>query len=289
MSANIVYVSLGYRCSSAGILKRLGLKTESYPFDWMVSRLPIIAHCVKTGFHYLIDPQNYITKHTHTTHFHEGTTPVPLRICREIVHVNQYYETAVPEIRQYVSASIPQPLSVANGDTYASLCVINHRNILETETQTYYHRCVARWQALSTEALNATEALKATEALNATEALTATTPQTIVGLYIHPAITEQEYAEQKDALIREFEEFRQTTVPHWTTVLFFMMVRTENPYPITKYREDCLETLVDTPETNILTVYTNRDFVDAGEIFYQNAYIETDRMCQYIGSRFKQI
>jgi len=181
--------------------------------------------------------------------------------------VNHYYETAVPEIRQYVCASIPQPLSVANGDTYANLCLVNHRNIHETETSAYYHRCVARWQALKT-----TEALKPET-------------KTIVGLYIHPTITEQEYAEQKDALIREFEEFRQTTVPHWTTVLFFMMVRTEHPYPITKYREDCLETLVDTRETTILTVYTNRDFVDAGEIFYQNAYIETDRMCRYIGSR----
>jgi hypothetical protein len=255
---NTIYVSLGYRCSSAGILKYLGLKSESYPFDWMVSRLPVISHCVKTGFHYLVDPQNYTTQQTHTTHYHEGTHPAPMTICRETVHVNHYYETAVPDIRNYVCASIPHPLSVASGDTYAGLCVINHRNIRDTETQAYYHRCVERWHRLRQ------------------------IQTTVVGLYIHPTITEQEYAEQKDALIREFEEFRQTTVPHWTTVLFFLMVRTEHPYPITQYKPDFFQTLIDSPETIITTVYTNRDFIDAGEIFMQNAYIETDRMCSYI-------
>jgi len=29
-------------------------------------------------------------------------------------------------------------------------------------------------------------------------------------------------------------------------------------------------------------VYTNRDFIDAGEIFMQNAYIETDKICELI-------
>ena len=28
--------SLGYRCSSAGLLKYIAFKTESYPFDWYV-------------------------------------------------------------------------------------------------------------------------------------------------------------------------------------------------------------------------------------------------------------
>ena len=51
--------SLGYRCSSAGILKSLGLKTESYPFDWLVSRLPIIEHCLQTGFKHFLEVDNY--------------------------------------------------------------------------------------------------------------------------------------------------------------------------------------------------------------------------------------
>jgi len=29
-------------------------------------------------------------------------------------------------------------------------------------------------------------------------------------------------------------------------------------------------------------VYTNRDFIDAGEIFMQNAYIETDKICELV-------
>ena len=36
------FVSFGYRCSCAGILKDLGLKHESYPFDWLISNLSVI-------------------------------------------------------------------------------------------------------------------------------------------------------------------------------------------------------------------------------------------------------
>ena len=68
---------LGYRCSSAGILKQLQLKTESYPFDWLVSRLPVIQHCLETNFQYFIEDisNNYAQYKTITQHYEfDGTT-----------------------------------------------------------------------------------------------------------------------------------------------------------------------------------------------------------------------
>ena len=43
-------ISFGYRCSSATFIQKLNLKTESYPFDWIVSKLDVIKDCIETNF-----------------------------------------------------------------------------------------------------------------------------------------------------------------------------------------------------------------------------------------------
>lgn len=265
------YISLGYRCSTAGILKRLGKKHESYPFDWLISRLPVVKHCIETKFRYFIDPQYYTEKRTHTTHYHEGTTPTPLKICDETIYENHYYQTVCEEYTK----RIPAPLAVENGDTYAHLCAMNHRDIRQPETQEYYKRCIARFYDKYTANPQPQE-------------------QNTVGLYIHPAITEEEYAVQKDELHHEFREFYTDVLflQKWSAV-FFIMVRTNHPYPITNYKPNVIECVYDQrqqepqplkqePTMRIYVVYTNRDFIDAGEIFMQNAYIETDKMCELL-------
>jgi hypothetical protein len=252
------FVSLGYRCSTAGILKRLNLKNESYPFDWMVSRLPIVADCIDTDFAFFTNPKFYTEHHTHTTHYHKGTTPTPLKICDETIYRNEYYQTHPTLIDQI---RIPNPLSVENGDTYANACVINHRNIYTKDTQEYYKRCVDRFQQLL---------------------ISNPDKKRITGLYIHSTMTEPEYTEQKELLIQEFNTFQSNSLPpHWHAV-FFIMVRTDHPYPITNYKHRVIETLTETEKTKIYVVYTNRDFIDAGEIFMQNDYIETEMMCNLI-------
>ena len=269
-----IYISLGYRCSTASILKRLGLKHESFPFDWMVSRLPIIKDCIETRFAYFIDPTCYVKKQTHTTHYHKGTTPVPMKICDETIYENVHYTNKYQtQTQTQPTLLIPEPLSRENGDTYAHLLAMNHRNINEPETQAYYERCIERfvhyWEP------------------------TAPTPTPVIGIYIHPTITEKEYQDQSKDLQHEFREFYEKTMPkHWSAV-FFIIVRTEHPYPITDHIPECLQNLYTQNEetTNTQTptptnsryiriylLYTNRDFVDAGEIFMHNPYIETDKI-----------
>jgi hypothetical protein len=270
----VTYISLGYRCSTASILKRLGVKHESFPFDWMVSRLPIIKDCVETRFAYFIDPKWYVKKQTHTTHYHEGTTPVPMKICDETIYENIHYANKYQTQNQYQTQNpktikIPEPLSTQNGDTYAHLLAMNHRNINEPETQAYYERCIERF-------------LYHWESPN----------QRVVGIYIHPTITEPEYQDQSIHLQNEFREFYEKTMPkHWSAV-FFIIVRTTHPYPITDHIPECLQPIYKDDTTNpdsryirIYVVYTNRDFVDAGEIFMHNPYIETDAILGELGER----
>jgi hypothetical protein len=275
----------------------MGIKTESYPFDWMVSRLPVIQDCIETDFAFFTNPHLYSTHETHTTHYHKGTNPTPMQICRETIYRNDYYQEH-PVIQDQIR--IPQPLSTEKGDTYAHTCIMNHRNIHDPDTQSYYQRCIQRFQCRLAS------------------------PEPVVAVYIHPTLTEAEYADQRELLHDQFRHFQTHVLPeHWQCI-FFCMVRTDHPYPITDYKPHVIERCFPekaeefkdlrskllrptdsanslksygfasgfprnpqfseetTSRIQIFTVYTNRDFIDAGEIFMQNAYIETDNMCKLL-------
>ena len=55
----MVYCSLGNSCMSAFTLKKLKLKEESYPFDWINSRSEIIKHCLTDNFKDFLDRSLY--------------------------------------------------------------------------------------------------------------------------------------------------------------------------------------------------------------------------------------
>ena len=59
-------ISFGHRCSSASFIRLLNLKSESYPFDWLVSKLDVIKDCIETKFVHFLDINNYITQNTET-------------------------------------------------------------------------------------------------------------------------------------------------------------------------------------------------------------------------------
>lgn len=56
----IKYVcSLGPRCHSASILKRLELKKASFPFDWIFSNLDMVIHCIENDFKIFLNPKYF--------------------------------------------------------------------------------------------------------------------------------------------------------------------------------------------------------------------------------------
>jgi hypothetical protein len=51
--------SLGPQCHSTNILRRLNLKKESYPFDWIFSNLKNVEHAIKDDFKIFLDATYY--------------------------------------------------------------------------------------------------------------------------------------------------------------------------------------------------------------------------------------
>lgn len=70
------YISLGENCSSAWYLKQLGLKKESYPFDWVFSSPEIIVDCISNRFDRYLDEKFIFSKSGNTSaghsYYHES-------------------------------------------------------------------------------------------------------------------------------------------------------------------------------------------------------------------------
>jgi hypothetical protein len=115
-------ISFGHRCSSSALIKALDLKTESYPFDWMVSKLRVIQDCIETNFTEFFNLENYKWKQMETCNIIDGQK---IFCCNENVHVNTFYET-----NQEVAL------------TYECQLAFNHKNIINNLE--YYERCVRR-------------------------------------------------------------------------------------------------------------------------------------------------
>jgi hypothetical protein len=123
--------SVGFRCSSAGILKNMGLKTESYPFDWLISRLDVIIDCMETDFHHFLNTSNYKFKHTKTYGHMETITDN--YICDEHLYVNMHY----------------QPLYKFNEqNSYQYHLALNHYNITNSDDHLYFVRCINRFNLM---------------------------------------------------------------------------------------------------------------------------------------------
>jgi hypothetical protein len=261
---NVQLFTLGYRCSSAGILKLLGYKKESYPFDWMISRLPIIKDCIETNFEHFLNKENYKEETTQTIHYGETNNVL---ICNEHIVYNTYYQEKFTKEQ----VNIPSYLNVPN-DTYAHYLALNHRNILKDEDREYFQRCIKRFQILIHD-----------------------NPHPKMYIYIHPVITIDEYEKNKESLIKQFLDFQNFMASLNKDIsmrgLFIIMVRTLFEQPITNHIENITENIYDINDNkkdnkdfcSIYLVYTHKNFMDAGEIFMQqNNEFETSTLIHLV-------
>lgn len=244
-------VSLGYRCSSAGIIKSLGLKTESYPFDWLVSRLPIIEDCIKTEFKEFLNPDNYGNKEGVTNHYFSIDPSSHQWICNESICFNEYYEKFPA---QYY---LPQPLTPER-DAYGYKLMMNHRNIKIPQDHAYYSRCIERWNQSAS--------------------------QKRLVFYIHPAVFYEEFMHIKSELIEELRRAHKSINPSGDGI-YIVPVKTPFEYPTNHCAKYVMEEQPDNhapPTCRICILWTNRDFIDAGEIFMGNCHVETYVIKDYL-------
>lgn len=261
--------SLGYRCSSAGLIKSLGLKRESYPFDWMVSRLPIIEDCIETDFKYLLDPNHYTCIESTTGNYTSLDPSSRQWICNESVCFNQYYESFYLSQNQWY---LPRPITPTS-DAYGYKCMMNHHNIKRnTNDRDYFGRCVDRWKNMISSS-----------------------SQTL-SLYIHPAVFYEEFISIRDDLLKEFRRFHMSFCDKCNSVntnttkprrdgIYIIPVKTPYDNPTDHCAKYVLEEQPDSetsPGCRICILWANRHFVDAGEIFMGNCHVETYVVKDYL-------
>lgn len=129
---DVKIISFGYRCSGATLLQNLELKHESYPFDWLVSKLNVIEHCIETNFIEFLNVDNYITLNTKTYNTIDNQTYF---ILDEISQINTFYDK-----------------NTDHHLTYDYNLAISHHNMSNNDDYEYYKRCIKRlYELLETD------------------------------------------------------------------------------------------------------------------------------------------
>ena len=255
-NGGIKYVSFGYRCSSASLLRRLGLREESHPFDWMVSRLPVIQHCIETDFSHFLGT-TYEETPTSTVSYNPDSGDKEIFVCNETVWHNTYYQSlmAIEHTSKHW---------VVGRDTYAYAMTFNHHNMQEPDVHQYFTRCIDRLRSIIRSGVE------------------------MRFLYIHPIHDTEEHLQHCDMLTEHFAQFFEFIRARTKTRgIFVMPVRTNCEYPITKTYPNPVESVFDGGDYLVVRLQCNRDIVDAGEIWYRNGYIEEERILRKISEYFK--
>jgi len=249
------FISFGYRCSSAGILKRLHIKHESYPFDWIVSRIPVIQQCIETDFKQYLDSSLYATARTRVVSYDYS----PIYVGDEQVLYNTHY-VDISMASYHTSA----PLEL-HRDTYAYPFAMNHHDIRLGGHYDYLVRCVDRFRAWIRTPPSGTVLRK-------------------MFIYIHPALRAGEYTPELLKEITDFQTWMCDRIGWVLSGLVFFPIKTDHPYPITNHIPDFIQRIPtpDHPDVHAYKVFMNRDYVDAGEFFFRNAYVEEDAMVSLV-------
>ena len=120
------FFSLGHRCTSAKLLCDLNLKNESYPFDWIVSKLETVHHCILDNFKEYINISNYKLVHTKVSNITDNTT---VQADKDFwIYKNEYYDRD-------------------DNDIFNRFNLANYHQTLFTDTD-YYRRCITRFNNL---------------------------------------------------------------------------------------------------------------------------------------------
>lgn len=233
---NPLFISFGFRCSSAGILKHLRLKYESHPFDWLISRLPVIMDCIDNQFVEFLKKENYVERHTNTYEMSDSTNGF---ICDEYIQMNTYYQ--------------PKNKWDEN-NTYQYWLAMNHRQLTKTEDYNYYARCVDRFRE------NVMESTDSKIYIHITPLITLET-------YTN---TRNNIFNECEL----FDDFIFNHIKGKISGLIFIMVRTENDSCYTEFLHTCSQS--DTKIYVIYTNRDFKDAGETfmGNYFYEQQFIE---------------
>jgi hypothetical protein len=112
---NIIYVSLGNYCLTSMLLKENNLKTESHPFDWIITSIENINHILSDNFIQFIKKEHFINY-------------IKNNKCKTI---NKFYFYKTLKI-------FPK-----------EKCDFQHHNMLNNNDYNYFKRCIDRFNTLN--------------------------------------------------------------------------------------------------------------------------------------------
>ena len=124
-----IIFSLGHRCTSTSLIKEMHQKFESYPFDWIVTKLDTIAHCIEDDFTEFLKIDNYDNMTSETFNICDGEKR---HIINENVIYNKYYE----EQSQHSN----------DIGTYGMKLCMTHHDIRKEKDYQYFERCIQRFR-----------------------------------------------------------------------------------------------------------------------------------------------
>lgn len=235
--------SVGYRCSTAGILKQMGLKTESYPFDWLISRTNVIRHCIENKFVEFMNLNNYEKRNTKT--YNNKDTENEGFICEENIIFNRFYQD---ENKMYEI------------NTYQYNLAMNHHNILEEKDNQYYRRCIERFQSLL--------------CLNEPKMFIHITPLIVKEIEYNIQYYLDECIDFYQFMKKQNQSHHDVDKPHIIGLFYIIVKDLLESHPKMNV---IYENYEENSKCRIYVLYTNIDFIDAGETFMGN-YNEEEQM-----------
>jgi hypothetical protein len=134
LTEKTIIFSVGHRCTSASLIKEMRQKYETYPFDWVVSKLDVLVHCIETDFVEYLRVENYLDKETETLNLCDD---VKTHVCNENIVYNKYYEN------EYLLDSPENKIG-----TYGMKLAMTHHDIRTDKDYQYFQRCVERFKKI---------------------------------------------------------------------------------------------------------------------------------------------
>ncbi len=233
-----IIFSVGHRCTSTSLIKEMRQKFETYPFDWVVSKLDVLVHCIETDFEEYLRMENYVDMRTETFNLCDD---VKTHVCYENILYNKYYEN------EYMAEN-----KVENKiGTYGMKLAMTHHDIRTSKDYQYFQRCIQRFKKILS------------------------LPQQKFYLYVHPIMGMNEYDNQVKigillSYFNAFTEYLKTKTAN-AFGIYFVVVKND-------YKKGEVEVLRETDDLIIYVLYANQNLIDGGGVYSGDFYTEQYKM-----------
>ncbi len=223
-----IFISLGHRCSSAGVIDHCRLPRASVPFDSIVCQLPVVKDCLQNGFGAFLDPANYVRMTTVTVDI--------------VDDVFEFWGNETPSVnRHYRDAAKPDSKRpFIERSTYHQQLALTHHDLSSADDRDAFARRAARPLDLLAR------------------------DRRKVYVYIHPVMGMDDLQRERSARIDLFTDFSEFMRGRsgGTFGLFFALVRSDDD------ADDARSVaLLQSPACAAYAIHANRQFIDAGGPF----------------------